>query len=59
MNAEAMVEEASARYIDEDQGRNRPKEEKTTSSLLTHIIIKRKCQGHGCNLIRATSRAYK
>jgi hypothetical protein len=30
MNAEAMAKEASARYIDEDQGRNRPKEERTT-----------------------------
>jgi hypothetical protein len=32
---------------------------KTTSSLLTRIIIKSKCQWHGCNLIRAASRAYK
>jgi hypothetical protein len=30
MNVEAMAEEASAQYIDEDQGRNRPKEERTT-----------------------------
>jgi hypothetical protein len=33
--------------------------EKTTLSLITRIMIKSKCQGHGCNLIRATSRAYK
>jgi hypothetical protein len=59
MNVEAMAEEDLAQYIDEDQGRNRPKEEKTTSSLLTCIIIKSKCQGHGCNLIWAASRAYK
>jgi hypothetical protein len=45
MNAEAMAEEASARYIDEDQGQNWPKEENTSSSLLAHIIIKSKCQG--------------
>jgi hypothetical protein len=59
MNAEAMTKGASAWYHSKDEGRNAPKGEKTTSSLLTRIIIKSKCQGHGCNLIRATSCAYK
>jgi hypothetical protein len=59
MNAEAMAKGASTWYDSKDEGRNRPKGEKTTSSLLTRIIIKSKCQGYGCNLIRAVSRAYK
>jgi hypothetical protein len=59
MNAEAMAKGASAWYDSKHEGRNRPKGEKTTSSLLTHIMIKSKCQGHECNLIRAASRAYK
>lgn len=59
INAEAMTKGASAWYDSKDEGRNRSKGEKTISSLLTRIIIKSKCQGHGCNLIRAASRAYK
>jgi hypothetical protein len=43
MNTEAMVKEASAWYDSKDEGRNRPKGEKTSLSLLTHIIIKSKC----------------
>ena len=58
-DAEAMDEGASAQYDDEDQGQNRPKGEKTTQSLITRIMIKSKCQGHECNLIRAVPRAYK
>jgi hypothetical protein len=48
---EAMARGASAWYDSKDEGRNRLKGEKTTSSLLTRIIIKSKCQGHGYNLI--------
>jgi hypothetical protein len=59
INAEAMAKGASAWYDSKDEGWNRPKGEKTTLSLLTRIIIKSRCQGHGCNLIRAASRAYK
>jgi hypothetical protein len=59
MSAEAMAKRTSAWYDSKDEGRNRLKGEKTTSSLLTRIIIKSKCQGHGYNLIRAASRAYK
>jgi hypothetical protein len=59
MNAEAMAKGASAWYDSKHEGRNRPKGEKTTSSLITRIMIKSTCQEHGCNLIRATSRAYK
>jgi hypothetical protein len=59
MDAEAMAKGSSAWYDSKDEGQNRPKGEKTTSSLLTRIIIKSKCQGYGCNLIWATSRAYK
>ena len=59
MDAEAMAKGASAWYDSKDEGRNRSKGEKTTQSLITRIIIKSKCQGHGCNLIRAASRAYK
>jgi hypothetical protein len=59
MNAEAMDKGALAWYDSKDEERNRPKGEKTTSSLLTRIIIKSKCQGHGCNLIWVVSRAYK
>jgi hypothetical protein len=54
-----MAKGASAWYDSKDEGWNRPKGEKTTLSLLTRIIIKSRCQGHGCNLIRAVSRAYK
>jgi hypothetical protein len=54
-----MAKGASAWYGSKDEGWNRPKGEKTTSSLLTRIIIKSKCQGHRCNLIGATSCAYK
>jgi hypothetical protein len=43
MNAEAMAKGASAWYDSKHEGRNRPKGEKTTSSLLTHIMIKSKC----------------
>jgi hypothetical protein len=59
MNAEAMDRGASAWSDSKDEGRNRLKGEMTTSSLLTRIIIKSKCQGHGCNLMWAASRAYK
>jgi hypothetical protein len=59
MNAEAMAKGASAWYDSKHEGWNRPKGKKTTSSLITSIMIKSKCQRHGCNLIRATSRAYK
>jgi hypothetical protein len=59
MNAEAMAKGASSWYNSKDEGRNRPKGQNTTSSLLTRIMIKSKCQGHGCNLIRAASCAYK
>jgi hypothetical protein len=54
-----MTKGASAWYNSKDEGRNRPKGEKTTLSLLTRIMMNNKCQGHGCNLIRAASRAYK
>jgi hypothetical protein len=54
-----MAKGASAWYNSKDEGRNRPKGKKTTSSLITRIIIKSKCYGHGCNLIRVASRAYK
>jgi hypothetical protein len=43
MNAEAIAKGALAWYDSKDEGRNRPKGEKTTSSLLTGIIIKSKC----------------
>jgi hypothetical protein len=56
---EAMANGALALYDSKHEGRNRPKGKKTTSSLITHIMVKSKCQGHGCNLIRAASRAYK
>jgi hypothetical protein len=59
MNTEAMAKGALAWYDSKDEGRNRLKREKTTSSLLIRIIIKSKCQGHECNLIRAAFRAYK
>jgi hypothetical protein len=59
MNVEAMAKGASAWYDSKDEGWNRPKGEKTTSSLITRIIIKSKWQGHGCNLIWAMSRDYK
>jgi hypothetical protein len=51
MNIKAMTKGASTWYDSKDEGRNRPKGEKTTSSVITRIIIKSKCQGHGCNLI--------
>jgi hypothetical protein len=35
------------------------KGEKTTCSLIISITITSKCQGHECNFVRATSRAYK
>jgi hypothetical protein len=59
MNAEAMAKGASAWYDSKHEGRNRPKGEKTTSSLITCIMIKSKCQGHGCILIHDASHAYK
>jgi hypothetical protein len=59
VNVEAMAKGAWTWYDIKHEGRNRPKGEKTTSSLITRIIIKSKCQGHECNLIRATSRVYK
>jgi hypothetical protein len=45
MNVEAMAKGALAWYDSKHEGRNRPKGEKTTSSLITRIIIKSKCQG--------------
>jgi hypothetical protein len=59
MNAEAMAKGALAWYDSKHEGRNQPKGEKTTSSLITRIMIKSTCQGHGCNLIRVASRVYK
>ena len=59
MDAEAMDKGASAWHVSEDEGRNRPKKEKTTQSLIVCIMINNRCQGHECNLIRAASRAYK
>jgi hypothetical protein len=59
MNAEAMAKGALTLYDSKYEGRNRPKGEKTNSSLITRIMIKSNCQGHGCNLIRAVSHAYK
>jgi hypothetical protein len=59
MNAEAMAKGASAWYDSKHEGQNRAKGEKTTSSLITRLMIKSKCQGHGCNLIEAASCVYK
>jgi hypothetical protein len=54
-----MAKGASAWHVSEDEGRNQPKGEKTTYSLIVCIMIKSRCQGHECNLIRAASRSYK
>jgi hypothetical protein len=58
MDVEAMAKGASVWCDSEDEGRNRPKGEKTTQSLIC-IMIKSRYQGHECNLIRAAPRAYK
>jgi hypothetical protein len=57
--AEATTERASAWYYDKGEGRYRHKEEKTIWSLIVRIMIMISYQGHGCNFIRAASRAYK
>jgi hypothetical protein len=59
MNAEAIAEELWLSMVTKTKDDADLKGEKTTQSLIICIMVTSRCQGHECNFVRATSRAYK